>query len=126
MVLALDALWFAFLVLILVIFCSAYLMSVRVFWALILLVIVVGLGLTAVSMISKRKREKTQLVIDETMLLDYLKSHGIGGNVAELAQSLGLTEAKALKLLLSLEEQGTIPVGSVKAFAANKPDDTTI
>ncbi len=119
MVLPLDALWFVVLILLLAIFCTAYLMSARVWWALILVVVVIGLALTIVSMVSNRKRAKVQVASDETMLLEYLKSHGIGGNLSELAASLGIAEDKALKLLLSMEAQGTIPAGSTKAFGTN-------
>ena len=59
MVLPLDVVWFAVLILVLAVFCTAFLMSARVFWALILLTIVVGLALTILSMVNKRKREKT-------------------------------------------------------------------
>jgi ABC-type multidrug transport system fused ATPase/permease subunit len=126
MVLALDALWFGVLILLLAIFCLAYLMSVRVWFALILVIIVVGLALTIVSMVNKRRKEKTRVVSDETMLLEYLKSHGIGGNLSELAQNLGIAEDKALKLLLSMEEQGAIPTGSTKALGASPPDTKKI
>jgi type II secretory pathway pseudopilin PulG len=126
MVLALDALWFGVLILLLAIFCLAYLMSVRVWFALILVIIVVGLALTIVSTVSKKRRAKVQVASDETMLLEYLKSHGIGGNLSELAASLGIAEEKALKLLLSMEEQGTIPAGSTKAFGASPPDTKQI
>ena len=126
MVLALDALWFGVLILLLAVFCMASLMSVRVWFALILVIIVVGLALTIVSMVNKRRKEKTRVVSDETMLLEYLKSHGIGGNLSELAQNLGIAEDKALKLLLSMEEQGTIPTGSTKALGASPPDTKKI
>ena len=126
MVLALDALWFGVLILLLAIFSLASLMSVRVWFALILVVIVVGLALTIVSMVNKRRKEKTRVVSDETMLLEYLKSHGIGGNLSELAQNLGIAEDKALKLLLSIEEQGAIPTGSTKALGASPPDTKKI
>jgi Tfp pilus assembly protein PilO len=126
MVLALDALWFGVLILLLAIFCLAWLMSVRVWFALLLVVIVVGLALTIVSMVNKRRKEKTRVVSDETMLLEYLKSHGIGGNLSELAQNLGIAEDKALKLLLSMEEQGAIPTGSTKALGASPPDTKKI
>lgn len=121
MVLPLFELWFAALIVLLAIFCMAYLMSVRVWFALILVVIVVGLVLTTVSMVNQRRREKTQVAGDESMLLEYLKSHGIGGNLSELAESLGIAEEKALELLLSMEGQGTIPSGSAKILAANTP-----
>ena len=126
MVLALDALWFGVLILLLAIFSLASLMSVRVWFALILVIIVVGLALTIVSMVNKRRKEKTRVVSDETMLLEYLKSHGIGGNLSELAQNLGIAEDKALKLLLSIEEQGTIPAGSAEALGASPPDTKKI
>ena len=126
MVLALDALWFGVLILLLAVFCMASLMSVRVWFALILVIIVVGLALTIVSMVNKRRKEKTRVVSDETMLLEYLKSHGIGGNLSELAQNLGFAEDKALKLLLSMEEQGAIPTGSTKALGASPPDTKKI
>ena len=121
MVLALDALWFGVLILLLAIFSLASLMSVRVWFALILVIIVVGLALTIVSMVNKRRKEKTQVASDETLLLEYLKSHGIGGNLSELAVGLGIAEDKALKLLLSMEEQGAIPTGSTKALGASTP-----
>jgi len=126
MVLAPGALWFGVLILLLAVFCSAYLMSVRVWFALLLVVIVVGLALTIVSMVNKRRKEKTQVASDETMLLEYLKSHGIGGNLSELAQNLGIAEDKALKLLLSMEEQGAIPTGSTEALGASPPDTKRI
>ena len=126
MALALDSLWFAVLILLLGIFSIASLISVRVFWALILLVIVVGLVLTIFSMVNKKRREKTQVVSDKTMLLEYLKSHGIGGDLSELAESLGIAEEKAFNLLLSLEEQGAIPAGSAEALIANTTADDAI
>lgn len=126
MVLALDVLWFVVLIVFLVIFCLAYLMSARVWLAIMLVVIVVGLALTVVSMVSKKRRERTQVPSDETMLLEYLKSHGIGGNLSELAQNLAIAEDKALKLLLSLEEQGAIPKESTKALGASPPDTKKI
>jgi hypothetical protein len=126
MVLALDALWFGVLILLLAIFCLAYLMSVRVWFALILVIIVVGLALTIVSTVSKKRREEAQVASDETMLLEYLKSHGIGGNLSELAQNLGIAEDKALKLLLSMEEQGAILTGSTEALGASPPDTKKI
>ena len=126
MVLALDALWFGVLILLLAIFSVASLMSVRVWFALILVIIVVGLALTIVSVVNKRRKEKTRVVSDETMLLEYLKSHGIGGNLSELAQNLGFAEDKALKLLLSMEEQGAIPTGSTEALGASPPDTKKI
>ena len=126
MVLALDALWFGVLILLLAIFSLASLMSVRVWFALILVIIVVGLALTIVSMVSHKRIAKVQVASDETMLLEYLKSHGIGGNLSELAQNLGIAEDKALKLLLSIEEQGAIPTGSAKALGASPPDTKKI
>jgi ABC-type multidrug transport system fused ATPase/permease subunit len=126
MVLALDALWFAILILLLAIFCLAYLMSARVWLALLLVVIVVGLALTIVSTVNKRRRDKTQVASDENRILEYLKSHGIGGNISELAASLGIDEEKALGLLTSMEGQGTIPEGSAKAAAANKPKGSAV
>lgn len=122
MVLPLDALWFVVLIVLLALFCVAYLMSARLWLVLILVVIVVGLALTIVSIVSSKRREKTQVTSDETRLLEYLKSHGIGGNLSELAASLGIAGDKALKLLLSMEDQGTIPPGSAKAFGACKSD----
>ena len=122
MVLALDALWVGVLIVLLAIFCTASLMSVRVWFALMLVVIVIGLALTVVSTVNKRRRERIQLSSDQTMLVEYLKSHGIGGDLSQLAKTLGIGEERALKLLLSLEAQGTIPAGSVKALAPNKPN----
>ena len=122
MVLALDALWLVVLILLLAIFCTAYLMSAPVWLTLMLAVIVIGLALTVISVVSKRRRVKTPVAGDETLLLEYLKSHGIGGTLSELAEGLGIAEEKALKLLLSMEEQGTIPAGSVKAVGASPPD----
>jgi hypothetical protein len=124
MVLALDALWFVLLILLLAVFCAAYLMSAPVWLALMLAVIVIGLALTAISVVSKRRREKTLVADDETMLLEYLKAHGIGGSLSELAAGSGIAEEKALKLLLSMETQGTIPPGSVKALGFSPPDAT--
>jgi putative Mn2+ efflux pump MntP len=126
MVLALDALWLGVLILLLAIFCLAYLMSVRVWLALILVIIVAGFALTIVSMVSNKRRAKVQVASDEIMLLEYLKSHGIGGSLSELAVGLGIAEDKALKLLLSMEEQGTIPTGSTKALGASPPDTKKI
>jgi hypothetical protein len=123
MVLALDALWLVILILLLAVFCAAYLMSARIWLVLMLVVIVIGLALTAISVLSKRRREKTLVVDGETILLEYLKSHGIGGSLSELAAGSGIAEEKALKLLLSMEKQGTIPPGSVKSLGANLPDD---
>ena len=59
MVLPLDVVWFAVLILVLAVFCLAFLMSARVFWALILLIMVAGLALTIYSIVSKRRRQKT-------------------------------------------------------------------
>ncbi len=122
MVLALDALWFVILILFLAVFCAAYLMSAPVWLTLMLVVLVIGLALTVISVVSKRRRVKTPVVSDETLLLEYLKSHGIGGSLSELAEGSGIAEEKALKLLLSMEKQGTIPPGSVKALGASPPD----
>jgi len=121
MVLALDALWFVILILLLAVFCAAYLMSARIWLVLMLAVIVIGLALTAISVLSKRRREKP-VAGDETMLLEYLKLHGIGGSLSELAAGSGIAEEKALKLLLSMEKQGTIPPGSAKALGFSPPD----
>ena len=126
MVLALDALWVGVLIVLLAIFCAASLMSVRVWFALMLVVIVIGLALTVVSTVNKRRRERIQLSSDRTMLVEYLKSHGIGGDLSHLAKTLGISEERALKLLLSLEEQGSIPAGSAEALAPNKPNANTI
>jgi len=122
MVLALDALWFVILILFLAIFCTAYLISAPVWLSLMLAVIVIGLALTVISILSKRRKEKTLVAGDETMLLEYLKLHGIGGSLSELAASSGIAEEKALKLLLSMEKQGTIPPGSVKALGFSPTD----
>lgn len=122
MVLALDALWFVILILFLAIFCTAYLMSAPVWLALMLVIIVIGLALTVISVVSKKRRVKTLVASDETLLLEYLKSHGIGGSLSELAEGSGIAEEEALKLLLSMEKQGIIPAGSVKALGASPPD----
>jgi membrane protein implicated in regulation of membrane protease activity len=122
MVLPLDALWFVVLILLMAIFCTAYLMSARVWLALILVVVVIGLALTVVSIIARRRREEAESIIIETEMLEYLKTHGIKGNLSELAEALNITQDDALWLLTSLEEQGTIPPGSIKAFGANLPD----
>jgi hypothetical protein len=119
MVLALDALWFVILILFLAIFCTAYLMSAPVWLALILAVIVIGLALTAISVVSKRRRDKISVTSNETVLLEYLKSHGIGGSLSELADGSGITEEKVLDLLLLMEKRGTIPEGSVKALVTS-------
>ena len=75
MVLALDKLWFVILIVFLAIFCIAYLISAPVWLALILAVIVIGLLLTAVSVVSKRRKEKMPAVSDETMLLEGMPDH---------------------------------------------------
>jgi uncharacterized membrane protein len=121
MVLPLDALWFVVLILLLAVFSAAPLISARIFWILILLVIVLGLALTVISMLSRRRRG-AQDAGDENTLLEYLRSHGLGGELSELAQSLGMPEEKTYRLLLALEERGAIPAGSSKLFAANPPD----
>jgi len=126
MVLPLGALWFGVLILLLAMFCLAYLMSVRVWLALMLIVIVIGLALTVISVVSKRRGVKTPVASDETLLLEYLKSHGIGGRLSELAEGSGIAEEEALKLLLTMEQQGTIPAGSVKAMGASPPDPKKI
>jgi hypothetical protein len=122
MVLALDKLWFLILIVFLAIFCIAYLISAPVWLALMLAVIVIGLALTAVSIVSKRRRAKTPAAGDEAMMLEYLKSHGIGGSLSQLAESLGIAEERAINLLLSMEKQGTIPQGSLKALGASLPE----
>jgi|APFre7841882630_1041343.scaffolds.fasta_scaffold61496_1 uncharacterized membrane protein len=121
MVLPLDALWFVVLILLLAVFCTAPLISVRIFWILILLVIVLGLALTIISVLSRRRRG-AQDAGDENTLLEYLRSHGLGGKLSELAQGLGMPEEKTHRLLLALEERGAIPAGSAKIFTANPPD----
>jgi hypothetical protein len=121
MVLPLDALWFVVLILLLAVFCTAPLISARVFWILILLVIVLGLALTVISILSRRRRG-AQDAGDENTLLEYLRSHGLGGKLSELAQSLGMPEERTLRLLLALEERRAIPAGSAKLFAATPPD----
>jgi hypothetical protein len=126
MVLALDKLWFVILIVFLAIFCIAYLISAPVWLALVLAVIIIGLLLTAISVVSKRRREKTPAGSDETMLLEYLKSHGIGGSLSQVAEGSGIAEGKALELLLSMEKRGTIPEGSVKALGASLPDGKVI
>lgn len=115
MVLPLDALWFGVVILVLAVFCIAPLMSARVFWILILLFIVVGLALTVVSMVSRRRKVVVP-VSDEIRLLEYLRAHGIGGSLSEVADSLGLTEEKALELVMSLEAKGKVPAGSWSAL----------
>ncbi len=122
MVLALDALWFVILILFLAIFCTAYLMSAPVWLTLMLVIIVIGLALTVISVVSKKRIVKTLVASDETLLLEYLKSHGIGGSLSKLAEGSGIAEEEALKLLLSMEKQGIIPAGSVKALGASPPD----
>jgi len=121
MVLPLDGLWFAILILFLAVFCAAPLMSARVFLELILVIIVVGLALTIVSIVFKRRRAP-QDASDKATLLEYLKAHGLGGSLPQLAESLGFSKDRTLKLLLSLEEEGAIPPGSSKAFSASPPD----
>ncbi len=121
MVLPLDALWFVVLILLLAVFCTAPLLSARIFLILILLVIVIGLAVTIISMLSKRRRG-AQDAGDENTLLEYLRSHGLGGKLSELAQGLGMPEEKTHRLLVALEERGAIPAGSAKLFAANPPD----
>jgi flagellar basal body-associated protein FliL len=125
MVLPLDGLWFAILISFLAVFCTAPLMSARVFLVLILVIIVVGLALTIVSMVFKRRRAP-QEASDKATLLEYLKAHGLGGNLLQLAESLGFSEDRTLKLLLSLEEEGAIPPGSSKAFSAGSPDTARV
>lgn len=120
--LPLDALWFAVLILLLAIFCVARLMSVHVFWALILLVLVLGLALTVTSLLRRKRRDGARLTVDEAILLEYLKSHGITGNLSELAQGLRITEDEALKLLALMEGRGTIPAGSIRIFQPAKTD----
>lgn len=121
MVLPLDALWFVVLILLLAVFSTAPLLSVRIFWILILLVIVLGLALTVISMLSRRRRG-AQDAGDENTLLEYLRSHGLGGKLSELAQGLGMPEERTLRLLLALEERGAIPAGSARLFSASLPD----
>ena len=125
MVLPLDGLWFAILLLFLAVFCTAPLMSARVFLVLILVIIVVGLGLSIVSIVLKRRRAP-QDVGDKATLLEYLKAHGLGGNLLQLAESLGFSQDRTLKLLLSLEEEGAIPPGSSKAFSATSPNTARV
>jgi len=125
MVLPLEGLWFAILILFLAVFCTAPLMSARVFLVLILVIIVVGLALTIVSMVFKRRRAP-QDASDKAMLLEYLKTHGLGGNLLQLAESLGFSEDRTLKLLLLLEEEGAIPPGSSKVFTARPPNTARV
>lgn len=117
MVLPLGALWFIVLMLVLTVFCTAFLMSVRLFWGLILAVLVLALALTMMSLFSKRGRERRESLREETALLEYLKSHGIGGQLSELSKSLGIAEEKILKRLRSLEDRGAIPPGSASKLA---------
>ena len=121
LILPLDVLWFGVLILILAIFCTAYLMNARIFWVLILLVFVVGLALTAISILSRRRRG-VQEAGDENTLLEYLRSHGLGGKLSELAQSVDMPEEKTYRLLQALEKRGDIPAGSAKIFSASPPD----
>lgn len=120
MVLPLDALWFAVLIILLVVFCTAYLMSVHIFWTLTIVFIVTALVLTIVSTFTKNRKEKAQLANYSAILLEYLKSHGISGDISKLVKDLGISEDEVLKILLSMEKRGTIPSGSTKAFIANK------
>ncbi len=115
MVLPLDAVWFGVLILVLAVFCTAPLMSARVFWILILLFIVVGLALTVVSAVGRRRKGIVPLS-DETRLLEFLRAHGIGGSLSEVADSLGMTEERTLKLIMSLEAKGQVPAGSWSAL----------
>ena len=118
MVLPFDALWFVILILLLAVFSAAPLLGVRIFWVLILIFIVLGLALTIISILSRR-RQRAQDAGDENTLLEYLRSHGLGGKLSELAQSMGMPEDKTLRLLLALEERGAIPAGSAKIFTAS-------
>ena len=113
MVLKLDALWFGVLILVMAVFCTAPLMNAQVFWVLILLFIVGGLALTIVSRVSEGRKVPVT-VSDEIRLLEYLRAHGISGNLSEVAGSLGIVEERALELMLSLEAKGDIPAGSSK------------
>jgi hypothetical protein len=113
MVLKLDALWFGVLILVMAVFCTAPLMNAQVFWVLILLFIVGGLALTIVSRVSEGRKVPVT-VSDEIRLLEYLRAHGISGNLSEVADSLGIVEERALELMLSLEAKGDIPAGSSK------------
>jgi ABC-type multidrug transport system fused ATPase/permease subunit len=117
MMLPLNALWFVVLILVLTIFCTAFLMNVRLFWVLLLTVLVLALALTMVSLFSKRGRERRESLREETILLEYLKSHGIGGGLSELSNSIGITEEKIIKRLRSLEDRGAIPPGSASKLA---------
>jgi len=120
-VLPLDSIWFAVLIMILAVICTAHYMSAPVFWALLILIIVVGLTLAIISMMNKR-RQARQDASDEGMLLEYLHSHGLGGNLSELSVSLSMSEEKTLRLLGLLEEHGAIPKGSAHSFTA-KPQE---
>lgn len=113
MVLKLDVLWFGILILVMAVFCTAPLMNAQVFWALILFFIVMGLVLTIVSRVSERRKIPV-LVGDEIRLLEYLRAHGISGNLSAVADSLGIAEERVLELVLSLEAKGDIPAGSGK------------
>jgi len=117
MVLSLESIWFAVLILILAVICTARYMSAPVFWAVLILIIAIGLTLAIVSTINKR-RQARQDASDEGMLLEYLRSHGLGGNLSELSKSLSMSEAKTQRLLGLLEEQGAIPKGSTHLFMA--------
>lgn len=120
MVLPLDAIWFVVLILILAVFSTSYLMSARVFLILILLFLVLGLALSIISTLSKR-RQGAREAGDEKMLLEYLHAHGLGGMLSELAQNMGMSEEKTLRLLRALEGRGAIPPGSAKIFTASPP-----
>lgn len=115
MALPLDAIWLAVLLLILAIFCIAYLISPNLFGVLILVAISIGLIFTPIALFKKRQQRKRHAK-EEGILLEYLRSHGIGGELSEIAERLGLTQEKASKLLLSLEEQGLIPSGSARGM----------
>jgi hypothetical protein len=121
MVLPLDSLWLAVLIMILTIICTAHYMSAPVFWALLILIIVVGLTLAILSTMNKR-RQARQDASDEGVLLEYLRSHGLGGNLSELSKSLSMSEEKTQRLLGLLEGQGAIPKGSAHSFTA-KPQE---
>jgi hypothetical protein len=61
MVLPLDSLWLAVPIMTLVIICTARYMSAPVFWALLKLIIVVGLTLAIISTMNRgNKRKRTQ------------------------------------------------------------------
>jgi len=124
-ILPLDVIWFVILILLLAVFSTAPFLSVRIFWVLILLFIIFGLALTIISILSKR-RQRAKEAGDENTLLEYLRSHGLGGKLSELAQGLGMPEEKTLRLLLALEERGDIPTGSAKIFTANPQDSGKI